>query len=91
MPTPVQTAPFHALAQVLRVAGFHGHAQQLDDVLQGVWTTSTELIGELGTVVLAVRKECRPLDRAQRALLKACALEVRKAWPGFAWHFWWPL
>lgn len=91
MPKPVQTAPFYALAHALRVAGFEGQAQKLDDVLQGVWTTSSELIGELGAVVLLVRKECRPLNQAQRALLKACALEVRKAWPGFGWRYWWPL
>lgn len=90
MPASVSTAPFVALAQALKAQGFAAHAARLEAVLDGVWTTSTELIGELGLVLLAVRTECKPLARAEKALLKACALEVRKAWPGFGWRYWLP-
>ena len=66
------------------------HAGRLEAVLNGTWTTSSELIAELGLVVVAVRKECRPLSPAQRALLKECLRQVRKAWPGFGWFSWLP-
>lgn len=90
MPAAVSSAPFVALAQALKAQGFPAHGARLEAVLDGVWTTSSELIGELGVVVLAVRSECKPLAAAEKALLKACALEVRKAWPGFGWRFWLP-
>lgn len=90
MTQSVQTQPFVELVAALRSGGYCSHADRLDDVLNGVWTTSTEMIGELGVVVLAVRKECKPLTPAQRALLKTCAREVGKAWPGFGWFYWWP-
>lgn len=89
-PAPVSSEPFHALATALKEGGFRVHGERLDDVLDGTWTTSTELIGELGLVVLAVRRECKPLSAAQKALVKQCLREVRKAWPGFGWFSWWP-
>lgn len=90
MPVSVSTTPFVALAQALKARGFAAHAARLEAVLDGVWTTSSELIGELGVVVLAVRAECKPLAATEKALLKACAQEVRKAWPGFGWRYWLP-
>jgi hypothetical protein len=84
------TAPFAALAQRLRAAGWAAQGARLDAVLGGVWTTSGELLGALGQELLDIRRECRHLDRADRALLKACATEVRKAWPGFGWRYWLP-
>jgi len=83
MPPTVSTEPFQALADDLKASGFVAHGERLEGVINGVWTTSSELIGELGAVVVAVRKECHPLDARQKALIKACLREVRKAWPGF--------
>ncbi|MDT8991930.1 hypothetical protein RQP54_13750 [Curvibacter sp. APW13] len=82
--------PFERLAHRLKAVGFPEQAAQLDAVLQGVWTTSSELLGELGRVLLLIRRECRPRDAETKALLKICANEVRKAWPGFGWCYWWP-
>ena len=83
MPAMVSTEPFHALAADLKVSGFVAHGERLEGVLNGVWTTSSELVGELGAVVIAVRKECRPPGARQQALVKECLREVRKACPGF--------
>lgn len=87
-PESVSTQPFHELAKSLRDGGFAEHAARLEGVLNGVWTTSTELIGELGAAVLAIRKECKPLSADQQALIKRCLREVRKAWPGFGLFSW---
>lgn len=90
MRASVSSEPFHALATSLKESGFSAHGSRLDDVLNGTWTTSSELICELGLVVVAVRKECRPLSATQKALIRQCLREVRKAWPGFGWFSWLP-
>lgn len=83
MTAPIQSEPFHRLAVELRDNGFVDHSERLQGVLDGVWTTSTEMLGELGTVVLAIRKECRPLPPRLKQRTQECLREVRKAWPGF--------
>lgn len=90
MPQAVSSEPFHALAVSLREGGFTTHSDRLESVLDGVWTTSSELIFELGVVVVAVRRECRPLTSNQKALLKECLRQVRRAWPGFGLFSWIP-
>jgi len=90
MTESVSTEPFRALAAALNEGGFPDYGRRLEGVLEGVWTTSTELILELGQVVVTVRKECRPLNSVQKALIKECLREVRKAWPGFAFFSWFP-
>jgi hypothetical protein len=89
-PNAVSSEPFRALATALREGGFTAHGDRLEGVLNGVWTTSSELIGELGQAVVEIRKECKPLSRAQKALVKQCLQEVRKAWPGFGLFSWLP-
>ena len=86
----VSSEPFHALASALNQGGFAAHGQRLENALNGTWTTSSELIAELGQVVVAVRKECRPLSPSQKTLVKQCLREVRKAWPGFGLFSWLP-
>lgn len=90
MPATVSSEPFHALAAALRESGFTTHSNRLESVLNGTWTTSSELIGELGMVVIAIRKECQPLTSNQRALLKECLRQVRRVWPGFGLLSWLP-
>lgn len=86
----VSSQPFHALAASLQEGGFAAQGERLESILNGVWTTSSELILELGVAVLAIRKECQPLSADQKVLLKQCLREVRKAWPGFGWFSGWP-
>lgn len=85
--------PFHALAASLRDGGFAMYARRLDDVLNGTWTTSSELIAELGSVVLEIRKECSPLTPDQKRLVNDCLRQVHRVWPGFGfltglWYRW---
>jgi hypothetical protein len=85
MPESVSSRPFHALAASLGEGGFAAHGAELERILAGTWTTSSELIAELGVAVLAIRRECQPLSAEQKALVAQCLREVRKAWPGFGW------
>jgi len=90
MPDSVSSEPFYALAAALKDSGFTAHSGRIEDVLNGTWTTSSELIAELGQAVLAARKECKPLSPAHKALLKECLRQVRIAWPGFGLLSWLP-
>lgn len=88
MPESVSSQPFHALAAALSEGGFAAHGAALERVLAGAWTTSSELIAELGAAVIAIRRDCRPLSAEQKTLVAQCLREVRKAWPGFGWARW---
>lgn len=90
MPDAVISEPFRVLAASLGESGFTAEGKRLESILDGAWTGSSELIGELGAAVLAIRKECRPLNAKQKALVEQCLREVRKAWPGFGWFSWLP-
>jgi len=90
MQESVSSKPFCDLAAALKESGFTAHSRRIENVLNGTWTTSSELIAELGQVVLAVRKECKPLSPAHKALLKECLRQVRIAWPGFGLLNWLP-
>ena len=88
MRASVSSQPFRDLAASLKDGGFTTHSSRLESILNGTWTTSSELIGELGVAVLAIRKECEPLTSSQKALVKECVRQVRRAWPGFGLFGW---
>ena len=90
MPEMVSSEPFVALAAALRDGGFSAYGDRLENILNGTWTTSSELIGELGAAVVTVRDECKPLSPAQQTLLKECLRQVRRVWPGFGLFRWRP-
>lgn len=87
MPEAVSSEPFVLLASSLKKVGLLEHSHRLESVLNGTWTTSSELIAELGAVVLKIRKEC-PLTQDQKRLVSQCLRQVRKAWPGFGMFAW---
>lgn len=91
--THTTSEPFHALASSLKESGLTAHASRLEDTLNGTWTTSSELIGELGAVVLEIRRECSALTPDQKRLVKDCLRQVHRVWPGFGflhgiWYRW---
>jgi hypothetical protein len=90
MSEAVISEPFYSLAASLKEGGFKAHGEHIELILHGVWTTSSELIAELGQAVLKVRKECKPLNSKQKLLIRQCLREVRKAFPGFGFFSWFP-
>lgn len=90
-PVMAETAssePFRALASALKEGGFTAHGDRLENILGGTWTTSSELVSELGQAVVTIRRECKPLNPSQKALLGECLRQVRIVWPGFGWSSW---
>jgi hypothetical protein len=84
------TEPFYALAAALKASGFAAHGARLEEALNGTWTTSSELMGELGAVLVSIRRDCQPLDVASKRLLQKCQRHVIMVWPGFGWFRWIP-
>lgn len=84
----ISSHPFHALASSLKEGDFATQANRIEEILNGTWTTSSELIAELGSAVIEIRRECSPLTPEQKRLVKECLRQVRLVWPGFG--FLWP-
>ena len=84
MTTPVKDgyAGFRELVFVLRSEGFGVTAARLDTMLQAAWTSSSELLGELGQEILAFQR-CgyEPVSPELRRSLDACLSVVRRVWP----------
>jgi len=76
---------FDRLTTELRRAGLGVDADQLDEAVhRTAYTTSNEMIGEIG---LAVRAAVRSAERIASselvAAIQAAQIEVQKAWPDF--------
>jgi hypothetical protein len=79
-PKRVETAPFDGLIAELRARGLSDAAGSLSRLKGAAWTTSSEMIGELGLAVLRLQKQ-RGLSPELMELCRRCMSEVRKVWP----------
>ena len=65
----------HLLRDRLRSHGFTAEADRLKEILEGVWTTSNELYGELFVALTRIRRERsalpRDIDAEIRRLMKS--------------------
>jgi len=72
----------------LRGAGFPEPAAQLDSVRTCAFTTSSELLGELGFSILSALAAVGPrMPRATQAKLRRCLREIKKVWPLIELHW----
>ncbi len=67
----------------LRAAGFEEDARNLRDVaFETAWTSSSEMIGEIGLAILRVQQRARgKLPKAVARGLDRCMDHVREVWP----------
>ena len=69
---------FRQLIQGLRDEGFEKAAESLDDLLNHTaWTTSSELIGELGLAIRDFERTRPAITSSLHAVLKECKMVVR--------------
>jgi hypothetical protein len=74
--------PFRLLEQRLAEQGFVEAARKLADISAGTYTSSSELLGDYGQAMKAVRVSCwRHMDRESRQAYAAAAKAVHKGWP----------
>ncbi len=72
---------FRRLIQGLRDEGFEEAAGRLDDLLNHTaWTTSSELIGELGLAIRDFERTRPAITSSLRAIIKECKSVVRSVW-----------
>ena len=68
-------AVIDALSEELRSAGFNAESDRLQKIVEGVWTTSNELYGELFVALTRIRRERpdlpRDIDAEIRRLMKS--------------------
>jgi len=73
---------FEELILRLRVAAHSATADKLDFILHRVaWTTGSELIGELGSEILAFQRSVADVSVELQRELSDCMTAVRKVWP----------
>ena len=78
---PVQLEPFDELIRELRAQGLPG-ADSLAAIRTSAWSSSSEMIGELGKAVLRIQSENRHTSGELGQIPGRCMEEVRKVWPG---------
>jgi hypothetical protein len=73
---------FDELISMLRAEGHDQVAQRLHMLLHEVaWTSSSELMGELGLEIAAFRRSTRNLSPELEKLICRCLDVVKKVWP----------
>ena len=77
----VDPQPFDDLIAALGAHGFSADAQSLAEITSIAWTTSSEMIGELGQAVLSVQRKLNAAPPDIEQALRRCMTEVRKVWP----------
>jgi hypothetical protein len=72
---------FDELARQLHADGLPAAAESISDLRKVAWSTSSEMMGELGIAVLKIQAETPSPSRALQEILGRCMAEVRKIWP----------
>jgi hypothetical protein len=73
----------HEAIERLRTSGWPAEADELDAVTRSAYTTSSEMLGELGRTILRVERGLGPaLPDEIAELLRRCLVEIRRVWPG---------
>ena len=72
-----------AFSDKLREASLEFEAKKIRHRLDEVaWTTSSELFGELGSLLLELKRDAAPnLSRTLQVDLERCLNAIRKVWP----------
>jgi hypothetical protein len=73
---------FDRLIADLKTEGYQTEAQRLHSILHEVaWTTSSELIGELGLEIVAIQRTSGDYSVDLRRKLDDCMEAVKRVWP----------
>ncbi len=73
----------HEAIERLRTSGWPAEADELDAAARSAYTTSSEMLGEVGRTILKVERGLGPvLPYEISELLQRCLVEIRRVWPG---------
>jgi hypothetical protein len=85
MPKPspqVELEPFDDLVAQLRRHSLDAAADSIASLKDSAWTSSSEMVGELGLAVLRLQSDKASFPAELTPLANRCMAEVRKVWPG---------
>ncbi len=74
-------AVIDVLRDKLRSHGFTAEADRLQEILEGVWTTSNELYGELFVALKRIQRERRDLPRDIAAEIRRLSKSINSICP----------
>jgi len=74
-------AVIDVLRDKLRSHGFTAEADRLQEILEGVWTTSNELYGELFIALKRIQRERRDLPRDIAAEIRRLSKSINSICP----------
>jgi hypothetical protein len=68
--------------QELRSAGFSAEASELESKISTAYTTSSELLGDIGISIKSILKNIgSKLPNKTKRKLESCSIQVSKVWP----------
>jgi hypothetical protein len=71
-----------AAADQLDASGFHAEAEEIRGLATAFWTTSCEMLGEIGVALVRIlRHRGSTLPGPVRATFEAALVEIPKIWP----------
>ena len=73
---------FDDLINQLRAYEYWEDADFILSLKRTMWTSSSEMMGELGLAVLTIQSQNRDIPDELSQALALCMKEVRKVWPG---------
>jgi hypothetical protein len=76
-----QLEPFDELIAQLRARKLDAAADSMSHLRTSAWSSSSEMIGELGLAVLRLQSDKRLFPTELTSLADRCMNEVRKVWP----------
>jgi hypothetical protein len=77
----VQREVFDELIRQLHADGLSSAAESILALRKAAWSTSSEMIGELGIAVSKIQAETPQASPALQEILGRCMAQVRKIWP----------
>ncbi len=78
----VNVEPFDELIDRLRAQGYSIDAESISSLRTAMWTTSSEMVGELGLAIMKFQSQNPAAPDELKLNLARCMKEVRKVWPG---------
>jgi len=77
----VNIETFDELIEQLKAYGYSEESELISSLRQSMWTTSSEMIGELGFAILKIQSHSAATPDELSQNLVRCIKEVRKVWP----------
>jgi len=77
----IDDKPFQHLLILLEAQGAIEQANSLRSILHGTWSSSSEMVGEVGLSIISIRSQLPCTSAQVQVAFESCLVQVKKAWP----------